>query len=157
MDYDAVLIMFSFMCRNFDGVLAVMKPSDIESYVQEMQYTVNGSTSVMERKCSDASLSVPVSTRSSKDNHKGSSSISPSQSSCTHTPVLSRSTKKTSSTSPIDLQSMSAKSRDSSSSGSKTKNESSSKVHESSSDVLKSMKMVRKKLNTITELVDKLQ
>jgi len=147
----------AFIKMNFDGVLAVMKPSDIESYVQEMQYTVNGSTSVMERKCSDASLSVPVSTRSSKDNHKGSSSISPSQSSCTHTPVLSRSTKKTSSTSPIDLQSMSAKSRDSSSSGSKTKNESSSKVHESSSDVLKSMKMVRKKLNTITELVDKLQ
>ena len=184
---DQVLInysLYSSMNRNFDGVLAVMKPSDFESYMRSemmMQHhamtsssscsSSSSSSSVMERKYSDAFLSVPaVCAYSSKsDTYRSSISSSTSPlSTDTHTPVLSRSSKKSS---PVDPLSINAKSsgRDCTSSSSSSsascskKEECSSKsngngrVLETSSDVLKSMKAVRKKLTTIAELVDRLQ
>jgi len=172
-DDDQVLLnlaLCSSLNRNFDGVLVVMKPTDLESYMRSemmmMHHAMIGSRSsscssssssvVMERKCSDTSVSLPTGhTHSFKsDTSRSSSSISPLPSG-THT------TKSSKKSGPVDLsiiaKSSASSSSRSSSSSSKNKESSHTRMLETSSDVLKSMKAVRKKLATIAELVDKLQ
>ena len=173
-DDDQVLLNLALcfsLNRNFDGVLAVMKPTDLESYMRSEMMMMHhamiscssssssscssSSSIVMDRKCSDTSVSLPTGhTYSFKsDTSRSSSSISPLPSG-THT------TKGSTKSSPVDL-SISAKSSASSSSrcssSCKNKESSHTRMLETSSDVLKSMKAVRKKLATIAELVDKLQ